>query len=118
MGDLLKISKENGPTRQRDLGFMYCDYHKIPITTGMLKRKKYKCVAHGRYCKYVKFDGGFYMRKDTGEIREYEKIPKKDLGDWSRPFRKGEVVDFKGVKMEIVRIKQVKKEIHLRFKGK
>lgn len=117
MGDLLKKSKENGHIKQFKFGLMYCDYHKTPITKELLKIKKNKCIAHGKYCKYLIIDGGYEMHKKSGEIREYDKIPKENLNEWSRPFRKGEVVDFKGVKMEIIRIKQVKKEIHLRFKG-
>ena len=60
------------------------------------------------------------MRKDDGHVESYDKIPEEEkppINDdlWSEPFHKGEIVDFKGVKMEIVRIKRLRKEIHLRF---
>jgi len=32
------------------------------------------------------------MHKDTGEIREMEKVPKEKLGEWSYPFRVGQNV--------------------------
>lgn len=57
------------------------------------------------------------MRKDTGEMREYDKIPKEELGEWSKPFHVGLKVDFLGVKMEIIKIKQVRKQIVLQFAG-
>ena len=44
-----------------------------------------------------------------------EPEPERDDG-WSKPFHVGEVVLFKGVPMEIVRVKKLRKEIHLRFK--
>ena len=57
------------------------------------------------------------MRKNTGEIREVEKIPKEELGEWSEPFHEGEVVEFKDVRMKIVKIKKMRKELTLRFAG-
>ena len=60
---------------------------------------------------------GDILRTDTGEIRKYEAIPKKEivLGQWSKPFHKGMKVDFLGVKMEIIRIKKVRKQLILQF---
>lgn len=58
------------------------------------------------------------MRKRDGEIREYDKIPKEELGEWSKPFHVGMKTDFLGVNMEIIKIKQVRKELVLRFAGK
>lgn len=60
------------------------------------------------------------MRKDDGHIEHYDKIPEKEKRDdsWSEPFHLGEVVEFKGVKMEIIKIKKLRKEIHLRFAEK
>ncbi len=57
------------------------------------------------------------MKKDTGEIRRVEEIPKEELGKWSEPFSLDEIVEFKGVKMKIVRIKKARKELTLRFAG-
>ena len=55
------------------------------------------------------------MRKDTGEIKEYDKIPEPEKRDdsWSEPFHLGEVVEFKGVRMKIIKIKKLRKQIHL-----
>lgn len=62
------------------------------------------------------------MREYDGYIKEYNAIPKEELSEelglWSRPFHVGEVVNFKGVQMEIIKIKKARKEIHLRFKKK
>ena len=57
------------------------------------------------------------MRKDDGEIREFDRIPKEELGAWSKPFHVGQEVDFLGVTMEIVKIKKARKEIILRHSG-
>lgn len=57
------------------------------------------------------------MQTETGEIRRVEKIPKEELGKWSEIFYQGEIVEFKGVKMEIVKIKKLRKELVLRFAG-
>ena len=57
------------------------------------------------------------MHEKSGEIKEYDKIPKKELGEWSKPFHVGMKVDFQGVNMEVVKIKQLRKEITLRFAG-
>lgn len=62
------------------------------------------------------------MRTSDGLIKEYSKIPKEqlkkkdsDIFKWSKPFKLNEIVDFKGIKLKIIRIKKVKKEIHLKW---
>ena len=37
--------------------------------------------------------------------------------EWSKPFHEGEIIDFKGVKMRIVRIKKLRKQVWLEFAG-
>lgn len=56
------------------------------------------------------------MHTDTGEIRIYEDIPKQDIADrkWSDPFAVGDLVEVKGVTMEITRIKQLRGELVLK----
>ena len=61
---------------------------------------------------------GDILHEKTGVIKEYDKIPKVELGEWSKPFHVGMKVDFLGVNMEIIKIKQLKKEITLHFAGK
>lgn len=58
------------------------------------------------------------MDKRTGEIRHHEDIPKEELGHWSEPFKIGDEIDFKGVNMKIIKIKKLKKQIVLEFKGR
>lgn len=60
------------------------------------------------------------MKKDTGEIREYEKIPKKEIefGKWSEPFHEGEIIELKGVRMKIKRIKKLRGELILTHHSK
>lgn len=60
---------------------------------------------------------GDILKKDTGEIKDYKLIPKEELGEWSKPFHEGMKVDFLGVKMEIVKIKQMRKQPTLQFAG-
>lgn len=57
------------------------------------------------------------MRKRDGVIKEYDKIPKRELGEWSKPFHVGMKVDFLGINMKIIKIKKLKKELTLRFAG-
>jgi len=54
------------------------------------------------------------MHKDTGEIREMEKVPKEKLGEWSYPFRVGQNVKVFGIDMKVVRVKKLRGEIVLR----
>lgn len=60
---------------------------------------------------------GDILRKRDGEIKRYDEIPKEELGGWSKPFHEGMKVDFLGVKMEIIKIKQVRKQLTLQFAG-
>ncbi len=54
------------------------------------------------------------MRKDDGEIRRVEDIPKEQRDtEWSKPFYVGKEVELFGVRMKVKRIKQLRKEIHL-----
>lgn len=50
------------------------------------------------------------------EIRDYDKIPDKE--NWSEPFSEGQIVDILGKKMQIVRVKKLRGEIHLRVLDK
>ena len=45
------------------------------------------------------------MHKETGEIREYEKVPNDVRPCWSEPFHIGQVVELFGVKLKIQRVK-------------
>lgn len=56
------------------------------------------------------------MDKRTGEIKQYMDIPKDQKVDFSQPFELGDVVDFKGVQCEIIRIKPVTGVVWLKFK--
>jgi len=60
------------------------------------------------------------MNTKTGEIRPImaieKEVPKNKLGEWSKPFYKGMQVNFSGVRAEIIKIKQAKKQIHLQYK--
>lgn len=60
---------------------------------------------------------GDILRKRDGIIKQYDEIPKEELGEWSKPFHVGMKVDFQGVNMEIIKIKQVRKQILLQFAG-
>ena len=54
------------------------------------------------------------MNTETGEIKSYDEIPKKDRDDgWSKPFKVGDEVVVLGIKMKIIKIKKLKGEIHL-----
>lgn len=55
------------------------------------------------------------MHKKTGKIKPYDKIPRVVREAWSEPFHVGESVEFKNVRMKIIKIKKLRKEIHLRF---
>ena len=41
------------------------------------------------------------MHEDTGEVREYSKIPDGKKKNWSDPFHKGDIVEVKGLKFKI-----------------
>ncbi len=57
------------------------------------------------------------MNTETGEIRSCDKIPPEDRDKWSKPFKVGDVVLVLGVRMKIIKIKQMRQEIHLQFAG-
>ena len=57
------------------------------------------------------------MNKDSGEIRDYEKIPPTERDAWSKPFEVGQTIEVLGVNMRIIKVKQMRKEIHLQFCG-
>jgi len=57
------------------------------------------------------------MQPETGEIRNVEIIPHEERDKWSEEFKVGDIVDFKGVRMKIIRIKQMRKIIILEFAG-
>ena len=57
------------------------------------------------------------MHEQTGEIREVGKILPSERDQWSEAFHEGETVTFKGVLMKIIKIKKLRKEIHLQFVG-
>lgn len=52
------------------------------------------------------------MQEETGEIRKVEEIP-EDRRGWSKSFHVGEIVEFKGIKVKILKIKQLRGQIVL-----
>ena len=57
------------------------------------------------------------MQQETGEIRRYDKIPEPERPQWSKPFKTGDVFIINGVRMRLIKIKQMRKELHFKFDG-
>ncbi len=53
------------------------------------------------------------MNKETGEIREHDKIPAEEKKMWSEPFKVGDVVSLFGVNLKISRVKPIAGKIIL-----
>ena len=57
------------------------------------------------------------MNDNKYEIRDYDKIPRGEPG-WSPPFRVGDTVEVLGQHMVVIRVKKLRREIHLRLVDK
>lgn len=55
------------------------------------------------------------MNEETGEIKPIDDIPPEDIHKWSKPFKTGDVMIINGIKMELIKIKTMRKELHFKF---
>ena len=60
------------------------------------------------------------MRKDNGLIRDYKDVEEETTKeerkrDWSKPFSVGDIVEIYGVRVELIKVKKMRKELHFRF---